>query len=152
LQRIQTGAKNLVYLHEHCERDNVTEEENADLQLLESFKDKFEKAMDDDFNTADAVSAIFELIRFANTQATISSSKTFIQKVLDALRVLCDVIGIDLDTEDDILDADIEALIQKRQEARKNKDFILSDKIRDDLMKKGILLEDTREGVKFRRV
>jgi len=152
LQRIQTGAKNLVYLHENSELEKVTDEENSNIELLKSFKEKFEKAMDDDFNTADAVSAIFELIRFANTHVTISSSKIYIQKVLESLRALCDVIGIDLDTEDDILDSDIEALIQKRQEARNNKDFTLSDKIRDDLMKKGISLEDTREGVKFRRV
>ena len=152
LQRIQTGAKNLVYLYENSDSESMTDEENTNIIHLESFKDKFEKAMDDDFNTADAVSAIFELIRFANTYVTISSSKTFIQNVLKALRALCDVIGIDLNTEKDILDSDIEAMIQKRQEARKNKDFALSDKIRDNLMEKGIILEDTREGVKFRRV
>lgn len=151
LERIQTGVKSLKYNLEHSQSDLMTDEEQELAKELQVLQNKFEAAMEDDFNTADAVSTVFELVRFANTKTSVASSKDLIQKTLDKIIELSDVIGIALDLEEEILDQEVEALIQQRQEARKNKDFALADKIRDDLLNQGIVLEDTRQGVKFRR-
>ena len=107
--------------------------------------------MDDDFNTADAVSAIFELVRFANTSVDEKSSTAFVRAVKDRLVKLCDVLGLIVEKDEEILDEDIEKLIEERQAARKARDFKRADEIRDELQAKGILLEDTREGVKWKR-
>ena len=107
--------------------------------------------MEDDLNTADAISAIFELVKFANTNVNDSSSKEFASKVYEMIVKLCDVLGIKAKTEAELLDADIEKLIQERQDARKNKDFAKADEIRNTLLEKGIILEDTREGVRWKR-
>ncbi len=151
LERIQTGIKNLKFNLGHSKTDAMTTDENEIAKELQVFQDKFDYAMDDDFNTADAVSTIFEIIRFANTKVSVESSKVLIQKTLDKIIELSDVIGIALDLEEEILDEEVEALVQQRKDARKNRDFSLADKIRDDLLEQGIILEDTREGVKFRR-
>lgn len=151
LLRIQTGVKNLQFLLEHSTIDALKDDEQSLLSEMLTLADKFSTAMDDDFNTADAVSSIFELIRFANTKLSVGSSKTLIQKTFDVIVELSGVIGIDLNLEEALLDAEIEALIQQRQDARKAKDFALADQIRHDLVDQGIILEDTREGVKFRR-
>ena len=113
---------------------------------------KFEDAMEDDFNTADAVSAVFELVKFANSNATAESSREFLQRLLERLQTLCAILGILLERKEEILDDDIEALIAERQAARKEKNFARADEIRDTLLARGILLEDTREGVKWKRV
>lgn len=110
---------------------------------------KYEEAMEDDFNTADAVSAIFELVKLMNTMVTDETSKAFDQALLKEAERLCDILGIITEKKEELLDADIEALIAKRQEARKAKNFALADQIRDELAAKGILLKDTREGVKW---
>ena len=151
LHRIQTGVKNLTFNLDHSSVLTLLEEEKVVVTEMSTISDKFEAAMNDDFNTADAVSVIFELIRLANTKTSVESSKELIQSILDQLVKLSDVIGIALAVEEEMLDEDIEHLIQQRQDARKNRDFALSDKIRDDLLAQGIILEDTREGVKFRR-
>ena len=107
--------------------------------------------MDDDLNTADALSIVFELARFMNSNVNENSTKEFAKKVLDEFNELTSVLNIVNKKQDDMLDEEIEALIQKRTEAKKNRDFKLADEIRDELLEKGIILEDTRQGVKWRR-
>ncbi len=107
--------------------------------------------MDHDFNTADAISAIFEIVKLANTKAVAESSKAFIQGMLDKIRLLSNICGLIVDKKEEMLDGDIEALIEERQAARKEKNFQRADEIRDLLLEKGIVLEDTREGVKWKR-
>ncbi len=107
--------------------------------------------MDDDFNTADAISSIFEIVKVTNSEITAESSKELIKKALDKILVLSDVLGIEAKKEEELLDEDIEKKIQDRQEARKNRDFSKADAIRDELLEKGIILEDTREGVRWKR-
>ena len=130
---------------------NATEEEKKLMGELQEFVDKFDAAMDDDFNTADGISAIFELVKFANTHVNEASSAEFVNAVFDTLKELSDIMGLIVVKEEGILDADIEALIQERQDARKAKNFARADEIRDQLLKQGIVLKDTREGVKWTR-
>jgi len=129
----------------------MTEEENTLYAQVEGFVKKFEDAMEDDFNTADAVTAIFEIVKFANVNVDSSSTKTMIQKVLGEIETLCGVLGIITEKEEELLDADIEQLIKERQEARKAKNFARADEIRNELLSKGIILKDTREGVQWKR-
>ena len=117
----------------------------------EGFVTKFEAAMDDDFNTADALAAIFELVKFANTNVDENSSREFAGGLYEELFKLSDVLGLKIEKKEEILDKEIEDLIQERQAARKAKDFKRADEIRDELLKKGIILKDTREGVKWQR-
>ena len=107
--------------------------------------------MDDDFNTADAISAVFELVKFINTHVSADSSETFLTALYDQMKSLCDVLGIIIEKEEEMLDAEIEALIEERQAARKEKNFQRADEIRDILLEKGIILKDTREGVQWKR-
>ena len=144
LERIVTAAENLKYLSEKTQTDKMTEDEKAKAEKAQEFTDSFERAMDDDFNTADAVSAVFELVKFINTTADENSSKEYLVSLSDRLHKLTDV-------EEEILDEDIEALIQERQAARKERNFARADQIRDELLARGIILEDTREGVKWKR-
>ena len=130
---------------------NATEEEKKLMEELQGFVDKFDAAMDDDFNTADGISAIFELVKFANTNLSETSSAEFVNAVFDTLKELSDIMGLIVVKEEEILDADIEALIQERQDARKAKNFARADEIRDQLLQQGIVLKDTREGVKWTR-
>ena len=107
--------------------------------------------MDDDFNTADAIAAVFEYVKFINTSTGSDSSKEYLEKLYKRLETLTDVLGIIVDRKEEMLDADIEALIEERQAARKEKNFARADEIREELLEKGIILEDTREGVKWKR-
>ena len=110
--------------------------------------------MDDDANTADAVSAVFELVKFINTNASAARSVELLQKLYERLKLLCDVLGIVLEQED-ALDQEtkewVEAMIGERTAAKKAKNFARADEIRDELKSRGIILEDTREGVKWKR-
>ena len=108
--------------------------------------------MDDDFNTADALAAIFELVKFANTNVQEGSSEEFAASTLALLEKLCDVLGLIVEKKEEILDDEIEKLIEERQAARKAKDFARADEIRGELLEKGIELKDTREGVKWKRI
>ena len=112
---------------------------------------KYEDAMDDDLNTADAISVIFELVKYANVNVTEESTRASVELVLSTIEKLCDILGIITEKKKEILDSDIEALIQERQDARKAKNFARADEIRDQLSDMGIILEDTREGVKWKR-
>ncbi|MBO5371934.1 MAG: cysteine--tRNA ligase, partial [Lachnospiraceae bacterium] len=108
-------------------------------------------AMDDDFNTADAISAVFELVKFINTNTSAENSSAYLDGLYTNMKLLCDVLGIIIEKEEEILDAEIEALIEERQAARKEKNFARADEIRDILLEKGIILKDTREGVQWKR-
>lgn len=151
LDRILTGAERLKDLIEQADETDLSSAEMAGLQESEKFTTQFEKAMDDDFNTADAITAIFDFVKFLNTNTDESSSKAYLTGLHDSLWRLADVLGLILDREEENLDDEIEELIQERQDARKNKDFAKADEIRDKLLSMGIVLEDTREGVKWKR-
>ena len=151
LERILEAAGKLSDRKDNGAAENITEEELALLKEAEGFVTKFEAAMDDDFNTADALAAIFELVKFANTNVNENSSKEFAAGLYEELFKLSDVLGLKIEKKEEILDKEIEDLIQERQAARKAKDFKRADEIRDELLKKGIILKDTREGVKWQR-
>lgn len=129
----------------------LSETEKDVLGQVEALVKKFEASMDDDFNTADAVSAIFELVKLANIHVSGESSEELVESVRSAIKKLCDVLGIITEREVELLDEDIEKLIEERQAARKAKNFARADEIREQLASQGILLEDTREGVKWKR-
>jgi len=150
LERILTAAERL---KDHIEKlsGSMTEEEKGKLEELASFRTEFENAMDDDINTADAVSAVFKLVKFANVEVGEASSKEFAAEVMKELEELCGILGIKTEKKAEILDSDIEELIAQRQAARKEKNFALADEIRNRLAGMGIILEDTREGVKWKR-
>lgn len=151
LDRIVTSVVNLNFLLENAGDGAMSEAEENLLAEAEGFVDKFDEAMDDDFNTADAISAIFELVKFANTHADAESSGAFLEALKEKIVMLSDICGLIVEKKQGMLDEDIEALIQERQEARKAKNFARADEIRNILTEKGIILEDTREGVKWKR-
>ena len=151
LERITTCADKLEFLSDNSHNPKLTEDEKVLLEQAGGFTKKFEEAMEDDFNTSDAIAAIFELVRFCNSN-TSNASKAFVQGLYDQLSMLCDIMGITLKKEKEILDKEIEDYIARRQEARKAKDYALADQIRDELLSRGIQLKDTREGVLWTRV
>ena len=151
LERIVTAAGNLKFLMENAKTESMSEEEKQKYEASAQFTSGFEKAMDDDFNTADAIAAVFEYVKFINTSTGSDSSKEYLEKLYKRLETLTDVLGIIVDRKEEMLDADIEALIEERQAARKEKNFARADEIREELLEKGIILEDTREGVKWKR-
>ena len=132
------------------ETGSLSDAEKEHFAKVEALVKKFEDAMEDDFNTADAVSAIFEIVRESNSTVK-DFSADYAKKVLKVLEDLCGVLGIETTKEEEILDEEIEKLIEERQAARKNKDFARADEIRDQLLEQGIVLKDTREGVKWSR-
>ena len=127
------------------------EKDKAVAEEMDAFVKKYEAAMDDDLNTADAISVIFELVKYANVNVTEESTKATVELVLNTVTKLCDILGIITEKKEERLDSDIEALIEERQAARKAKNFARADEIRDQLSDMGIILEDTREGVKWKR-
>jgi cysteinyl-tRNA synthetase len=151
LDRIQTSTYNLEFIKGASTVENMTKEEEDILKDVNDLKQKFEVAMDDDFNTADAISAIFEIVKVANSKLTSDNSKEVINKVLEVIVHLSDILGIQATVKEELLDEEVEKLIEDRQNARKNKDFAKSDEIRNLLLEKGIVLEDTREGVRWKR-
>lgn len=151
LERILTAVFNLEHLLEVAKEKEIGSKEEEILVEVEGFGSKFEAAMEDDFNTADAVAAIFELVKLANSTITSDCSKKMIEKVHGKITTLCDIIGIETKKEEELLDEEIDQLMEERQNARKNKDFAKADDIRNLLLEKGIVLEDTREGVRWKR-
>lgn len=155
LTRIQTAVSQLKFHLEAAKAagnaDTMTEEEAKAFEAYEALKEKYETAMEDDFNTADAISCIFEMVKLSNTNITSQNTVAYIEKVLEMIVMLCDILGLEAEVKEELLDADIEQLIEERQAARKNKDFKRADEIRNTLLEKGIILEDTREGVKWKR-
>ncbi len=150
LERILTAVDML-----KREKENLPEKEADDAQKANEEKaaqlvKKYEEAMEDDFNTADAISAIFELVKLANT-TVMDGSKSYAQLLLSTIEKLCDILGIITEKKEEILDEEIESLIAERQAARKERNFARADEIRNLLLEKGIVLEDTRAGVRWKR-
>ena len=131
--------------------DEMTEAEKENEKELQAFVEKYEASMDDDFNTADAISAVFEIVKLANSTAAEDSTKAYVSLLEKTIAKLCDVLGIITEKKEEILDSEIEEMIAARQQARKDKNFALADEIRGKLLEMGIVLEDTREGVKWKR-
>ncbi len=152
LERIVEAAGRLKDRKAAAQEVTSTEAEKASMKEVKAFAEKFEEAMDDDFNTADALAAVFELVKYANTNVTEGSSEEFAAYVLQVLVQLCDVLGLIVEKKEEILDREIEDMIAERQAARKAKNFARADEIREELLAKGIELKDTREGVKWKRV
>ncbi len=150
LERLYNTKKNLEHILEHAVRVEMQQEEKRALQEMDSHKFKFVAAMDDDMNTADALAAIFELSKHINSELDGNSSKEFVEKILNKFVELSGVLGF-LEKQDELLDADIQELIDQRQLARKEKNYSLADEIRDKLSEQGIVLEDTPQGVKWKR-
>lgn len=153
LTRIQTAVGQLEYLLNSgvLKEEGLSSLEQEILKEAEGFRVSFDQAMEDDFNTADAITAIFELVRLANINCSGESTKAFVQEMYDRILKLCDVLGLKVRQEQALLDEEIEKLIEDRQQARKEKNFTRADEIRNLLLEKGIILEDTREGVRWRR-
>lgn len=152
LERIRTAASRLEEAFGADTDGSLAETETEKMKEVSGFVKKFEDAMEDDLNTADAISAIFELVKYANTSVvTGESTGAYARQVYDTLSRLCDILGIQVKEEQGLLDEEIENLIQERQAARKAKNFARADEIRNLLTEKGIILEDTREGVRWKR-
>ncbi len=151
LERIVTAVANLKHLLGATTLETLTDAERTLLDKSKEFVTGFEAAMEDDFNTADAIASVFELVKFVNTTANGESSKEYLQGLLDLIIKLTDVLGLIVDKEEELLADDIEKLIEERQAARKAKNFQRADEIRNELLEKGIILEDTREGVKWKK-
>lgn len=151
LDRILTAMEHLRDCLSAAKTEALTGAEEEELKAFDTLREKFEAAMDDDFNTADAISVIFEMVKRANITVTEESSKTYITRVKELLEKLLDVLGLLSERKEENLDARVEALIAERQTARKEKNFARADEIRNELTAMGILLEDTKEGVKWKR-
>ncbi len=152
LDRIITAVSNLTELENIAKDEELTAKENDVLDTTNEVFGKFETSMEDDFNTADAIAAVFELVKLANTNSSTDSTKTFISQMKKKIITLTDVLGLKVEKENEMLDEEIDSLIAQRQQARKDRDFKRADEIRDILLEKGIVLEDTREGVRWKRV
>ena len=152
VERIYNAIGNLENLIDEVSREEMNEEEKAYLESLNKYKEKYIEKMDDDFNTADAITAIFDLIKDTNTNITIDSSKELAQKALELIRESGAPLGMFQKSTKGNLEEEIEALIAKRQQARKDRDFTLADKIRDELKDRGIVLEDTPQGVRWKMI
>ena len=151
LDRIITSVDNLKHLIANARQGDMTEEEKELLDKTKEFYDKFDAAMDDDFNTADAISAVFELVKYVNSNSSSDNTTAYLTALKEKITTLTDVLGLIVDKKEEMLDSEIDELIVRRQQARKDKNFALADQIRDELLSKGIILEDTREGVRWKR-
>lgn len=156
LERIQNCKTNLEFYKENNKINSISEEEKVLLVSLPEFEKKFHLAMEDDFNTADAISSIFELVKWINTHINENSSIEFIQKLYTELIKLSDIMGIIYkapakDVDNLLSDEEIETLIEERNIAKKERDFAKADSIRDNLISQGIIIEDTRQGVRWKR-
>lgn len=152
LERLYNTKEKLEFTLSNLVESLLTEKEIELVKELDNFRQKFIDAMDDDVNTADAVSVIFELAKLINSNVDENSSLKFAKKCLDEFNELTGVLNIVNKKKDTVLDKDIEELIQKRTDAKKNKEFQLADDIRQQLLDMGIVLEDTRQGVKWKRI
>ena len=151
-ERIVTSVGNLKFLEEKASLGPMTQEERELLKQAEGFEASFDQAMDDDFNTADAISAIFQLVKFANTYGKEGRTRAFLETLRRKITALADICGLIVEKQDEALDPEVSRLIQERAQAKKEKDFARADAIRDELLARGIALKDTREGVKVERV
>ena len=148
LDRFYNAKKNLEHLLENAVEKEMDEVEKNLIHGFENYREKFIDAMEDDVNTADAIAAVFELVKDMNASIKVSHSKQLIQSSLDLLMELTGVLGL-LTKKEDAIDSEIEELVQLRQKARKEKKFALADQIRDQLKERGITIEDTPQGVRI---
>lgn len=151
LERIKVAVERLDDIAKKENNRSMSEKEEDVLLELKKLNEKFDLAMEDDFNTADAVSAVFEMVKAVNVGITQDASSKAAEQAKNVIVTLMDVLGIAVEPKEEILDKEIEQLIAKRQAARKEKNFQRADEIRDILLEKGIVLKDTREGVKWTR-
>ena len=151
LERLYNAKEKLEFTLSNLSESAITSQEQSLVAELDGYRAKFINAMEDDLNTADAVSVIFELSKFINSNVNEKSSLEFAKKCLDEFNELTSVLNIVNKTNDDMVDEEIENLIQQRVDAKKNKNFQLADDIRQQLLDKGIILEDTRQGTKWKR-
>lgn len=151
LERLYNGKKNLEYLMEKGTDRPLNQEDKAIFKQIDIYKANFINSMEDDLNTADAIASLFDIIKYSNTNFSESTPKYMIQYTYKTLMELSKVLGI-LSKEEEILEEEILKLIEERTQARKDKNYELADKIRNELKEKGILLEDTQEGVKWKRI
>ncbi|WP_434305851.1 cysteine--tRNA ligase [Clostridium botulinum] len=152
LDRLYNSINNLENLLDEVKNEELRDEELEYKNELQKYKEKYKEKMDDDFNTADAISVIFDLIRDVNTNVTIESSKELVKYTLDLIRELGNPLGILQESTKASLEEEIEKLIEERQKARKEKNWALADKIRDNLKERGIVLEDTPHGVRWKQI
>lgn len=152
LERIYNSISNLEHVIEVSKYDAMKEEEKSFSLKLDEYRNRFIDVMDDDFNTADAISVIFDMVRDINSNINLESSKEIAKKALDLIRELGSPLAILQKNTKESLDEEIERLIEERQRARKEKNFALADKIRDELKARGIILEDTPQGVRWKRM
>jgi len=152
VERLYNTIGNLENLIDEVSRENMNEEEKDYIDSLNKYREKYIQKMDDDFNTADAITVLFELSKDLNTNLNVNSSKEVVSKALGVLRELGAPLGILQKSTKGSLEDEIEALIEARQKARKEKNFAEADKIRDDLKARGIVLEDTPQGVRWKKV
>ena len=150
LDRLYTCRENLTFAL-NAASENSGKDESAALEAFQARRQQFIDAMEDDLNTADAIAALFELVRDINVAVAVAPSRGLCEQALSLLNELCGVLGLLYDRKQEMLDADIEAMIAARTEARKQKNWAESDRIRDELKGMGIVLEDTPQGVKWRR-
>ena len=148
---IKHGETTLKELEEKAAAGTMSAAELENQKKAMELVEKYEAAMEDDFNTADAVSAVFELVKLSNSTASAESTSAYVGWMKETIERLCGVLGIITEKKEEILDSEIEDMIAQRQAARKAKDFALADQIRGKLLDMGIILEDTREGVKWKR-
>ncbi|MFR2518245.1 cysteine--tRNA ligase [Peptostreptococcus stomatis] len=154
LERLTNARDNAEFILGNLADSSLRDEEKDMVAGLDKYRERFIEAMDDDLNTADAISVIFELAKFMNTNISDQSSKEFVQLNLDIFNELTGVLNIANKSveEDDSLSQKVEDLIAKRAQAKKEKNFVLADQIRDELTAMGIAIEDTRQGVKWKRI
>ena len=152
VERLYNTIGNLENLIDEVSREDMNEEEKEYINSLNKYREKYIQKMDDDFNTADAITVLFELSKDLNTNLNINSSKEVLSKALEVLRELGAPLGILQKSTKGSLEDEVETLIEARQKARKERDFAMADKIRDDLKARGIILEDTPQGVRWKKV
>lgn len=152
VERLYNTIGNLENLIDEVSREEMNEEEKEYINSLNKYREKYIQKMDDDFNTADAITVLFELSKDLNTNLNINSSKEVLSKALEVLRELGAPLGMLQKSTKGSLEDEVEALIEARQKARKERDFAMADKIRDDLKARGIILEDTPQGVRWKKV
>lgn len=150
LERLYTCRNNLKFIFEKAGAEETILEMKLRGKLL-SYKFKFIEALEDDLNTADALSVLFDLVREINANISMKAevSRATVGFAADLLDELSDILGLLYNKEESLLNDEIEALIEKRQGARKNKDWATADKIRDELKRKNVVLEDTPQGIKW---
>ncbi|WP_040209976.1 cysteine--tRNA ligase [Clostridium polynesiense] len=151
VERLYNSIANLQHLYENVAENSIKEEEKDYLQSLYKYRERYIEKMDDDFNTADAISVLFDLAKDINTNISADSSRELIKSAENLMRELGEPLGILQHSNNESLEEEIEKLIEERQKARKEKNWALADKIRDDLKARGIVLEDTPQGVRWKK-